>query len=253
MRMGVSMPTFVAFAAGVTDVIVSDAVGTRVTVTTNCPLRPSLVAVIVAVPAVMPVIKPAGETVAIVALLDAQVTTRPVRTFPVLSLVCAVAWSVAPMANEDNGAVTDTEATGIPVTVTTAVPVLVAAVAVIVAVPAVAPVTTPACVTLAMFGALLCHPTAGAGVQFDAATLAVNDVDAPTTTEVADGTTVTEETKHSSPALTGSLPASLPQDSDAMTAHTAIPALRNRIVGIDASPLLGKPQSRDQASASGRP
>src|SRR2546425_3823390 len=55
-------------------VIVTDATGTGVTVMADAPLFPSLVAVIVAVPAVFPVTSPLALTIATVALLLAQLT-----------------------------------------------------------------------------------------------------------------------------------------------------------------------------------
>ena len=59
--------------------------GGAVTVIAVVPLRPSLVAVIVAEPAATPVTKPLEETVAIEELEVDHVTVRPVRTLPLAS------------------------------------------------------------------------------------------------------------------------------------------------------------------------
>jgi len=56
--------------------------GTLVTVAVDVPVFPSLVAVIVAVPAPTPVIVPVVDTVATAALLVVHVTTRSVTTAP---------------------------------------------------------------------------------------------------------------------------------------------------------------------------
>ena len=53
------------------------------------PVFPSLVAVITAVPAAAAVTIPVDETLAIVASLEDHVTTRPVKTMPLMSLVVA--------------------------------------------------------------------------------------------------------------------------------------------------------------------
>src|SRR2546430_1043189 len=79
--------------AGVT---VTVATGTFVTVMAAVPLFPSLAAVIVAEPAATPLTKPLAETVAMAALLVAQVTTRPLRAVPFASFGVAVNWVVAP-------------------------------------------------------------------------------------------------------------------------------------------------------------
>src|SRR5215207_7785692 len=53
------------------------ATGTSVTVTLAVPWTPSIVAVIVTVPALTPVTRPLPSTTAIVVLMDRQVTPRP--------------------------------------------------------------------------------------------------------------------------------------------------------------------------------
>src|SRR6266568_2913480 len=68
---------------------VTEATGTAVTVTEAVPLFPSLVAVIVLVPAATPVTRPVADTVATAGTLLAQVTTRPGSTLPAESFVVA--------------------------------------------------------------------------------------------------------------------------------------------------------------------
>src|SRR5438094_1909250 len=77
--------------AGVT---VTDATGTAVTVMADVPLLPSLVAVMVAEPAPLPVTSPLELTPATDVLFDDHVTTRPVRMFPLASLSVAVSCTV---------------------------------------------------------------------------------------------------------------------------------------------------------------
>ncbi len=89
--------------------------------TVAVPLVPSLVAVIVADPEATPVTRPAPLTLAIVVLLLAQVTTRPVRVLPAASFVTAESCCVAPTAMLADVGLTVTEATGAVETVTAAV------------------------------------------------------------------------------------------------------------------------------------
>src|SRR5712691_10011603 len=72
-------------------VTVTEATGTE-TVTTDVPLLPSDVAVIVAEPAATPVTSPLPSTVAAAVLLLDQVTTRPVSGVPFASCGVAVSW-----------------------------------------------------------------------------------------------------------------------------------------------------------------
>src|SRR6266571_5325082 len=125
--------------AGVT---VTDATGTFVTVIAAVPLLPSLVAVIVAGPAALPVTTPLALTVATAVLLLAQVTVRPLSGFPLASFGVAVSCTVWPIC-------TDAAATGTLVTVIVAVPLCPSEVAVIVADPAATPVTRPLALTVA--------------------------------------------------------------------------------------------------------
>ena len=107
------------------------------TVTLAVPLRPSLVAVIVAVPAATPVTRPAPETVATWALSVVQVTVRPLSGWPAASLGVAVSCTVLPAATVAVAGATSTEATGAgaAVTVTCEVPLFPSLVAVTVAAP----------------------------------------------------------------------------------------------------------------------
>lgn len=76
------------------------------------PLCPSLVAEMLAVPALTPVTTPLVlQTVARAGLLDVQVTTRPVSTAPPASLVVAVPWVAAPTVTEEVASATVTDAT----------------------------------------------------------------------------------------------------------------------------------------------
>src|SRR5438874_9088937 len=75
-------PTATLAGDGVT---VTEATGASVTVTSDVPLCPSLVAVIVAVPAPTPVTSPLPFTRATAVLLLDQVTTRPLSGFPLAS------------------------------------------------------------------------------------------------------------------------------------------------------------------------
>jgi len=71
-------------------VTLTDATGTGATVTVDDPLCPSLVAVIVAVPAPTAVTKPVALTVATATLSLAHVTARSVSGFPTASRGVAV-------------------------------------------------------------------------------------------------------------------------------------------------------------------
>src|SRR5881396_401991 len=112
---------------------VTDATGTCTTVMADVPLCPSLVAVIVAEPATLPVTSPLELTVATDVLELAHITTRPDRGLPLASFGVAVSCTVLPSFTEAGAGVTVTEATGTTVTVTLAVPLWPSLVAVIVA------------------------------------------------------------------------------------------------------------------------
>jgi len=114
----VVVATVTVAAAGLT---ITEATGTFVTVTADVALFPSLVAVIVAEPAATPVTSPLAETVAMAALLVAQVTARPLRAVPFASCGVAVSWVVAPAVRLAAAGLTVTDATGTLLIVTAAV------------------------------------------------------------------------------------------------------------------------------------
>src|SRR3989442_15908490 len=95
------------------------------------PLLPSLVAVIVALPADWPETRPLELTVATEALLVDHVTTRPLRVAPAASLVTAESCCVAPTRMVADGGLRVTEATGACVTVTVELAVVPSLVAVV--------------------------------------------------------------------------------------------------------------------------
>src|SRR5439155_24086554 len=99
----------------------TDATGTSVTVAAALPAFPSLVAVIVAVPAARPLPSPLLLTVATLALLLAHVTGRPVKVPPAESFSVAVNCAVCPTCKLPEDGETATEATGTDVTVIAAV------------------------------------------------------------------------------------------------------------------------------------
>src|SRR5215469_12888374 len=113
------------------------------------PLWPSLVAVIVAVPAATAVTSPVAETVATDDAFVLHVTVRPVSVLPFASVNVVVSVVVPPTVSVALPGLTATVATGARVTVTVAEPDAAPLVAVIVAVPGATPVTTPDAETLA--------------------------------------------------------------------------------------------------------
>src|SRR5206468_4102747 len=103
---------------------------------------PSLVAVIVAAPAVTPVTTPLPLTVATAVLLLPQLTGRPDNGLPLASFGVAVSCTVWPTGTDAVLGLTVTDATGTVLTV-------------IVAVPTATPVACPAPFTVATAGLLL--------------------------------------------------------------------------------------------------
>src|SRR5512140_2649126 len=89
-----------------------------VTVTVAVPCLPSLVAAIVALPALRPVYTPEEDTVATVESEELQLITRPNTAFPWASLVTTDAWPPWPTLIVGDESVTVTLATGTPTTVT---------------------------------------------------------------------------------------------------------------------------------------
>src|SRR5881396_1768634 len=134
---------------------VTDATGTVLTVIVAVPLCPSLVAVIVAAPAVTPVTTPLPLTVATAVLLLAQLTARPDNGLPFASLGVAASCTVWPTCTDADAGLTATDATGTLVTKIAAVPLFPSLVAVSVAAPTATPVACPAPFTVATPGLLL--------------------------------------------------------------------------------------------------
>src|SRR5206468_3231807 len=114
-----------------------------VTVTTAVPDLPSLVARIVAVPALTAVTSPLEFTVATDAESDDQVIVRPLNVRPAESRRVALRRSLSLTRMPAAPGVTVTDATGATVTVIVAVPLFPSLVARMIAVPALSPVTSP--------------------------------------------------------------------------------------------------------------
>src|SRR5437773_20373 len=121
----------------------------------DAPLFPSLVAVIVAVPAALAVARPPLLTLATPVLPLAHDTTRPDRVLPFASLSVAVNCTVCPTCTPADAGVTATEATETGVTLTDDVPLCPSLVAVMVADPVATAVTTPLPLTRAIVVSLL--------------------------------------------------------------------------------------------------
>src|SRR4029077_3874498 len=167
-----------------------------VTVMAEVPLRPSLVAVIVADPTATPVTSPLPLTVATAVLSLDHVTTRPDNGLPFASFGVAVSCTVKPCCTLAGDGVTVTEATGTGVTVSAEVPLLPSDVAVIVAVPTATAVTSPLPSTVATAVLSLDQVTTRPdnGLPFASLGVAVSCTVSPTTTLAGDGVTVTEAT-----------------------------------------------------------
>src|SRR6266699_2486394 len=88
------------------------------TVPAELPLCPSEVAVIVVEPATTPVTSPLPLTVPTAPLLLAQVTVRPLRALPFASFGVAVSWTVCPACTDADAGLTVTDATGTVTAVT---------------------------------------------------------------------------------------------------------------------------------------
>jgi len=187
------LPTATLPDAGLT---VTEATGTGVTVMDAVPLWPSLVAVIVAEPATFAVTSPVPFTLATVVLLLDHITVRPVNTFPFASLSVAVSCCVCPACTLAAAGLTVTEATGTPVTVMLAVPLLPSLVAVIVAEPTAPAVTSPPPSTVATDVLLLDQVTTrpDSGLPLASFGVAVSCTVCPVATLAEAGATVTEAT-----------------------------------------------------------
>src|SRR5436309_1374696 len=175
---------------------VTDATGTVLTVTVAVPLCPSLVAVIVAAPAVTPVTTPLPLTVATAVLLLPQLTGRPDNGLPLASFGVAVSCTVWPTGTDAVLGLTVTDATGTVLTVIVAVPLWPSEVAVIVAEPPAAPVTSPLPLTVATAVLLLAQLTARPdnGLPFASLGVAASCTVWPTCTDADAGLTATDAT-----------------------------------------------------------
>ncbi len=152
----VVLPTVSVEPPNDTDTLFTGA-GDTVSVTTS--LLPSLVPVMIALPAARAVTTPLAFTVATVVALLLQITVRPVSTVPFDERNTALACTVSPTTIDESVSVTSTESTGIGETVTVAVPLFPSLVAVITDVPTATAVTTPAPDTVATDGEALLHVT----------------------------------------------------------------------------------------------
>src|SRR2546422_8178068 len=151
----------------------TDATGTRFTITAALPVFPSLVAVIVTALAETPVTSPVGDTLATAGAVDAQVTDLPESTLPAESFSVAVSWTVAPTSTMAVEGLITTDATGTFATLIVAEALFPSLVAVIVAAPAATPVTRPATDTVAIAGFELVQVTGRPASTFPAASFAV--------------------------------------------------------------------------------
>src|SRR6476469_1056290 len=140
---------------------VTDATGAGVTVIADDPDLDSLAAVIVADPAVTAVTRPFTSTMATAVLSEDHAIARPLRVFPLPSLVTAVSWTVGviPRTRSAVEGVSSTVATGAGVTVIWPVPLFPSLSAVIVAVPGATAVTSPVLDTVATAALSLVHVT----------------------------------------------------------------------------------------------
>src|SRR2546423_5215418 len=187
------LPSYTLAVAGLT---LTDATGTGTTVMVDVPFCPSLVAVIVAVPATLPVTNPLVLTVATAASLEAHVTVRPVNTLPAASRSVAVSRTVLPSFTLAVAGLTLTDATGTCTTVIVDVPFCPSLVAVIVTVPATLPVTSPVPLTVATLVLALVHVTVRPVNTLPAASfsVAVSCTGLPACTVAEGGVTVTVAT-----------------------------------------------------------
>src|SRR5207245_2465125 len=170
--------------------------GGLVTVMAALPLCPSLVAVMVAEPAVTPVTNPLPFTVAMDPLPLAQTIVRPVNTLPDPSLVVAVSCAVWPACTLADAGLTVTVATGTLETEMTAVPVRPSLVAVIVAEPTATAPASPLPFTAATDGLLLVQVTVRplSTLPAESVVVAPSWMVCPTNRLAADGFTVTAAT-----------------------------------------------------------
>ena len=157
---------------------------------------PSLVAVMVAAPAVTPVTRPLVSTVATAVASLAQVTTRPVSGLPFASFAVAVSCPVCPAVRLAEAGLTATEATGTTVTVIAAAPLCPSLAAVTVAAPGPTPLTSPLPFTVSTAALLVAHVITRPFRELPRASLgvAVSCTVRPTCTAAVTGVTATEAT-----------------------------------------------------------
>ena len=200
-----------------------------VTVTTEDPFFPPLVAVIVAVPAATAVTTPVDATVATFVLLDSQEIGRLTRIVPFTSVTMAVNAAVPGTAMVTVAGLTVTVATGAAVTVTADVPLFPSLVAVIVVEPTATPVTTPVADTDATAAVLEVHVTTRPVRMVPVASfvVAVNCFVAPTATLAVAGATVTVAT--GADTTTAAVPL-LPSDVAVMVAVPGATAVTTPLV-----------------------
>jgi hypothetical protein len=190
---GAAFPIPTVSVAGTT---LTAATGTGVTVILAVAVRPSLDAVIVAVPAERPVTTPVDDTVATALADEVHVTNRPVIATPLAPNRVAVSGTERPTSMEAVVGATATRATAKACTAITAVPVTPATVALILTVPGVIPWTVPRALTEATV-VLLERQTIGRPrlVSPEASSASARRVKVePTPTPELDGVTRTTET-----------------------------------------------------------
>jgi hypothetical protein len=180
----------------VTSTIATDAVGGGAIVSVAAPDFPSLVAMIVTVPAATALTKPVDETVARLTAVEVHVTVRPVSTWPDASYSVAVPCVLWPTLTLYEFSVTTTLATGeaSAVTVTATGALTPPDVAVTVALPALTAVTTPVDDTVATAELLDAHVTTRLVITVPLASLGDAKIVAvlPTFSESDDGETDSE-------------------------------------------------------------
>jgi hypothetical protein len=178
------------------DIVGTDDPAGAMTVSTSVPLTPSLVAVMVTLPALAPVTRPFASTVATRELLVAHTMLRPVSVVPGWSFKVTVTDSVVPAVNEFDDAESVTVATWGCVTVMVVEPAFPSTVAPTIADPTAIPFTTPlaSTVTALVFDEdqVAVRPDSTVPLAFRASKL--NVCVAPTPIDALDGLTITVET-----------------------------------------------------------
>ncbi|HKO15638.1 MAG TPA: hypothetical protein VJU87_05325 [Gemmatimonadaceae bacterium] len=175
---------------------VPSAGGGAITLSIACPLIPSLVAVMVVLPAALVEIIPAALIEATVLFELCQVMLRPLTTFPAASRRVAVAELASPTTTDEGLRATETDATGAgsggAVTFSVARPVIPSLVAVMLALPTPMAVMAPAPLTVAIAVFELCQLMMRPDRRFPAASRSVALATPvwPTTTD--DGVSETE-------------------------------------------------------------